>query len=95
MSSSSALRRISLASWPRRFPVAQFPNAPLLVAIAAALASRLLSGAAHDVARAVFYLALGVWAYEELVRGVNWFRRLLGGGFLIYLVASLARALGA
>ena len=47
-------------------------------------------GAAHDVGRAVFTLALGVWAWEEAVAGVNWFRRLLGAGAFVWIVATLA-----
>jgi hypothetical protein len=31
-----------------------------------------------------------VWALEEAVRGVNWFRRLLGVGVLVWIVVSLA-----
>ncbi len=75
--------------WPRRFPIAQFPNPPLLVAFAGwGLASE-SSGSAHEVGRAVFTLALAVWALEETVGGVNWFRRLLGAGVLIWVLAGL------
>jgi len=88
-----AVGRVSRASWPRRYPIAQFPNAPLLIALAASLAARVLDGRAHDVARAVFYTGLAIWAYEELVRGVNGFRRLLGAGGLVYVIASLSGAL--
>jgi len=50
-------------------------------------------GQVHSFASAVFYMALTVWAYEELVRGVNWFRRLLGLVVLIYIFISLGRQL--
>lgn len=43
----------------------------------------------------VFYVALSVWAYEEARHGDNWFRRLLGLGFSIYIIVSLAQALPA
>jgi hypothetical protein len=33
-----------------------------------------------------------VWAWLEAVRGVNWFRRLLGVGVFVWLVAGLAGA---
>ena len=33
-----------------------------------------------------------IWAYEELVHGVNWFRRLLGLAFVILLIVRVARA---
>jgi hypothetical protein len=36
-------------------------------------------------ASAVSYLATTIWAYEELVHGVNWFRNLLG---LVYVIST-------
>ena len=68
----------------------QVPNAPLIVALAASLAGRFTHGLADAYASSVFYVALAIWAYEEAVHGVNWFRRLLGCGFLIYVVVRLA-----
>jgi hypothetical protein len=75
--------------WPRRFPIAQFPNPPLLVALAGWGLAVVAGGAAHDIGRAVFTVGLGVWALEELVSGVNWFRRLLGLGALVLIVVGL------
>ena len=40
--------------WPRSFPVAQFPNPPLLVAFAGWGLAAVAGDAAHDVGRAVF-----------------------------------------
>jgi hypothetical protein len=48
---------------------------------------------AHDVGRAVFTIGLGVWAWEEAVGGVNWFRRLIGAGALVWIIASLTAKL--
>jgi hypothetical protein len=79
--------------WPADFPIVQFPNPPLIVALLADLAGRLTSGKAHSYALAVFYIALAIWAYEELRRGDNWFRRTLGVAFSIYIFVQLARAL--
>ncbi len=77
--------------WPRRFPVAQFPNPSLLLAFAGwGLAAAETAGVAHEVGRAVFTLGLAVWAWEEAVAGVNWFRRLLGAGTLVLIVAGQA-----
>jgi hypothetical protein len=45
------------------------------------------------VALSVFYVSFSVWAYEETRHGENWFRRLLGLGFTLYIIASLTRAL--
>jgi len=87
------LTRITRWSWPRSFPIVQFPNAPLGTALLADLAARLTDGDAHRGLRALFFLALAVWAYEEARHGENWFRRALGTGFSIYLIASLASAL--
>jgi hypothetical protein len=47
-------------------------------------------GTAHDVGRAVFTVGLGVWAWEEATSGVNWFRRLIGKGAFVWIVAGLA-----
>jgi hypothetical protein len=76
--------------WPRRFAVAQFPNPPLLLAFAGWGFAAVAGGAAHDLGRAVFTLALGVWAWQEAVAGVNWFRRLLGVGAFVWIAATLA-----
>jgi len=50
-------------------------------------------GIVHDVGRAVFTLGLAVWAWEEVVSGVNWFRRLLGAAALVWVVAGLVEKL--
>ena len=75
--------------WPRRFPVAQFPNPPLLLALAGWGLAAVASGTAHDVGRAVFTLGLGVWAWEEAIAGVNWLRRILGVGAFVWIVVDL------
>jgi len=78
------------AGWPRPFPIAQFPNPPLLFAFAGWVLATVAGGDAHDVGRAVFVLGLGAWAWGEALDGVNRFRRLLGAGALVWLVVSLA-----
>ena len=75
--------------WPRRFPIAQFPNPPLLLAFAGWGLAAGASGATHEVGRAVFTIGLAVWAWEEAMAGANWFRRLLGAGALVWIVAGL------
>ena len=76
------------------YTVGQFPNRPLWIALAALLVSRLSddSHGVHDVARAVFYVALTVWAYEEAASGVNGFRKAIGAITLLLIVVSIARA---
>ena len=71
----------------------QFPNAALIVAFLAGQAASLAHGASHADAAAVSYLALAIWAYEELVHGVNWFRHLLGFAYVISTAIHLAVAL--
>ena len=88
------VQKVMSHSWPRRFPVAQFPNPPLIVAIIASIVSRLTDGRVQDFATAAFYVGLGAWAWDELSRGVNWFRRVLGAAGLIYIVVRIAAALG-
>jgi hypothetical protein len=77
------------------YTVGQFPNPPLWVALVALLMALLTdeSTDVNDVARAVFYVALTVWAYEEAARGVNGFRRALGAAVLVLIVIAVARAL--
>jgi hypothetical protein len=84
------LWRRGQVGWPRRFPIAQFPNPPLLLAFAGWGLAVAAGGGARDVGRAIFTVGLAVWAWEEAVAGVNWFRRFLGAGALVWIVAGLA-----
>ncbi|MBA3808260.1 MAG: hypothetical protein H0X28_07680 [Solirubrobacterales bacterium] len=79
--------------WPARFPLVQFPNPPLIVALLADLGARASSGAGHRWMLALFYASMSVWAYEEARHGDNWFRRALGIGFAAYILVMLSRAL--
>ncbi len=80
----------------RGYTVGQFPSQPLWVALAALLVARLTDEAStvNDLARAVFYVALTVWAYEEAASGVNGFRRALGAVALVLIVVAVSRAVG-
>lgn len=90
-----AFKRLTTLGFPRRFPIVQFPNLPLIGAFLAGEAGRLVRGPNHSFAASVAYLAMTIWAYEELVHGVNWFRRLLGLMYLIVLVVRIAHAVQA
>ena len=79
--------------WPASFPVAQAPNAPLLVGLAGWLAAELGDGSAEAYARALFYVGISAWAWGELTGGVNWFRRALGAAGLVYVVVEAGTAL--
>ena len=81
--------------WPKRFPIAQLPNAPLLVAFAAWLVAAVTNGSVHAYARAAFYTALAAWAWNEMAGGSNWFRRGLGVAGLMYVVIKVGSGLGA
>jgi hypothetical protein len=87
-------RRVREFSWPHGFPLVQFPNDALIVAFVAGELAVMLHGAGHADARAVSYLAMAIWAYEELAHGVNWFRHLLGLAYIVSTGAHLATALG-
>lgn len=71
--------------------IAQFPNVPLWIFIVALLVRRIADpgGAARTVLDGVSTIALGWWAGDELLRGVNPFRRILGGGVLALTVLSV------
>lgn len=81
--------------WPARYPLAQFPNAPLLAAFAAWLVAAVTDGSAHAYARAAFYAGLAAWAWLELAAGVNLARRAIGLAGLAWVVAKVGVALGA
>ena len=76
---------------PRRFPIVQFPNPPLIATIVAGAIAYGTRGQTSLAARLVSRLALLVWSVEEIVDGANWFRRLLGAGGATLAVADLAR----
>ena len=44
----------------------------------------------HPYATSISYLAMTIWAYEEFVEGVNWFRHLLGFAYLVIMVVRVA-----
>jgi hypothetical protein len=89
---AGAYRWVSGLSFPARFPIVQFPNPPLIITFLAGWAEMFLHGSPHTYAQSVSYLAETIWAYEELVHGVNWFRHLLGLVFVILLIMRVAHA---
>jgi hypothetical protein len=80
---SRATGRVSIVAWP---------SLPLWVWIGSATARRLPSvdGRADDLLGIIGTTALVVWAIDELWRGVNPWRRLLGLGVLLGVVFSTA-----
>jgi hypothetical protein len=76
-----------------RIVIAQWPNAALVVWLVASTAQALLQpgGGWRTASRVVATLALGWWALDEIARGVNPWRRMLGAVVLAGLLASLLR----
>ncbi|MEA1832897.1 hypothetical protein U8607_12480 [Methylobacterium durans] len=67
-----------------RITVAQWPNAPLWLFAAGSLAAHLMGSddGAGRVLRLAATACLVVWSVDEIVRGVNPWRRILGAGVL-------------
>ncbi len=75
-----------------RYVIGQFPNLALWLFLAATLVGLVLrpqGGAAATALRLVSATALVWWAIDEVIRGVNPFRRVLGGGVLVWTVGGL------
>ncbi len=78
---------------PRRYPIFQFPNPPLIAAMLAAALARVTGGTTARNARILSELSTLVWAYEEIKSGANWSRRLLGVAGGIRGIVTLQRLL--
>ncbi len=69
--------------------LAQMPNLPILVWVAATLLKLLLTnGNIHTGLDALAFGSLFTWAWQELFQGVNYFRRALGLVVLLGAIAS-------
>jgi hypothetical protein len=86
-------KRLTQLGFPRRYPIVQFPNAPLIITFVAGQAGHLAHGVNHSYTSAVGYLAMAIWAYEEAAHGVNGFRHALGLAYLVIMVVRVAHAL--
>jgi hypothetical protein len=74
------------------FTVVQWPNIPLSVFIVVSVALDAFhpKGGIESLARVLADVALFVWAIDELLRGVNPFRRILGLGVTVATCLSLS-----
>ena len=74
--------------------VAQFPNAALLVWMVGSALLLLINpqGRLRDVLVVVAALGLAAWAIDEVVRGVNPFRRILGAGVITWMLVGFLHA---
>ncbi len=77
---------------PRRFPIFQFPNPPLIAAMTAAAIAMLTRGTPSHRAMQLSRIALLWWSAEEIISGANWFRRVLGAAAGAYGLATLKRS---
>jgi hypothetical protein len=73
--------------------IAQFPNLPLVLFLVATVAGWFVGAGstARIVADWIAAGALGWWALDELVRGVNPWRRVLGVGGLALTAIGVSR----
>ena len=76
-----------------RLVIAQAPNLPLWVFLGAWLASAVFhpSGRTGLLIKGVELFALTIWAADEVFRGVNPWRRMLGAGGLVYVLIEVLR----
>ena len=76
-----------------RITIAQRPNIALSVFIILSVVARLShpSGSTARLTRTGAVVALTIWALDEMLRGVNPFRRVLGTAVLVVTVVSVAR----
>ena len=74
-----------------RITIAQVPNLSLAAFLATSIVRRLLnpSGTLNATLVAVASAALVWWALDEVIRGVNPWRRILGSGVLVWQLVSL------
>jgi hypothetical protein len=72
--------------------VMQWPNISLSIYLALTIALRFIRplGTTETVLRVLAGAALVVWAVDELIRGVNPFRRMLGSVVLLVTVVTFA-----
>ncbi len=78
---------------PRRFPIVQFPNRSLTIAMVAGLLAQLTGGRTQRGATILARLATLSWAAQEIGKGANWFRRLLGLAAGAHACRGLSRSL--
>ncbi|MEM8706895.1 MAG: hypothetical protein AAGE98_10595 [Actinomycetota bacterium] len=72
-----------------RITIAQFPNPPLWVGFAGWIVDLIFGGALGTIGRLVSIAGFVWWGVDELVRGVNPWRRVLGAGALLWQLGRL------
>ncbi|MFD6063673.1 hypothetical protein [Rhodococcus wratislaviensis] len=79
--------------YPAAYPIVQLPNPAILLAAAGLVIALLSSGTDRAYALSGFFLALTVWAWLELIDGVNWPHRVLGGFTLAWIAIEVGQRL--
>ena len=76
-----------------KLAIIQVPNIPLVIFFVVLVLRAVLdpSGTPRTVLTVIGAAALLVWAIDEIVRGVNPWRRALGGGVLVWQLLTLVR----
>ncbi len=90
----ASYRDLSKLGWPKRYPLVQWPNPPLIVALLASVVGWFVSGDVQDYVTAIGIIGITVWAWEEAVDGVNLFRHALGLVVLINTIIGLVDRIG-
>ncbi len=78
-----------------KITIAQFPNPPLWIFFGAALLQR-IAGETTTIGKIADYTAsaaLAWWAVDEIVRGVNPWRRVVGVGGVVFVIIRLVSSL--
>lgn len=73
-----------------RIVIAQFPNIPLALWIIASVLRWFAHGTIDTVLTVIATVALALWAGDEIIRGVNPWRRFLGAAVLGGLIVSVS-----
>ena len=69
--------------------ILQKPNPPLIAAGIGFVIDKFASGVFQTIGTTLFISSLIIWSYLELTKGVNWFRKALGGIVLIITLMNL------
>jgi hypothetical protein len=78
---------------PRRFPIIQWPNRSLILGMAADAFARSRKGWTRRPAAFFSRITMLYWSAQELVSGVNWFRRLVGVAVGVQNARRLVRSM--
>jgi hypothetical protein len=71
----------------------QMPNIPLIIWAVATVVSLIVTGKSADVFQWIGDIALVVWSLLEIIKGVNYFRRILGLVVFVFSVLSIIKLL--